>query len=277
MKCQNCGVNYEDSERECPMCGTRAGARGRLSVPRYTDGTHTSHTKDTCTHQTYAQKYTDKSKRASSSAGSKGQAKKAAGAVLTIVIALSALLPAAFEYISNRAYDVSHWAQDLPQGGASAQATPAPEDDGSSDLIWANSVFGGGGVISLPDGGEFTLSIDEDDTYVLTRDDEWHYTERGEAWCWWNDPEDGLYPQSDSFPPEEYDSFTVCLAISGIEQYGVIPEPEAIDAHAEMGEMWLLAHCSKINGHIVLENWYGDGAFLFGEEAYLPYSGVQAG
>ena len=49
-----------------------------------------------------------------------------------------------------------------------------------------------------------------------------------------------------------------------------------VDAHAEMGEMWLLVHFSKESGEIVLENWYGDGAFLFGEETYLPYSSVQA-
>nr|WP_297172073.1 hypothetical protein [uncultured Agathobaculum sp.] len=30
MKCQHCGINFDESERECPVCGARAGSRGRL-------------------------------------------------------------------------------------------------------------------------------------------------------------------------------------------------------------------------------------------------------
>ena len=30
MKCQNCGINYLDEDRECPICGARAGVRGRV-------------------------------------------------------------------------------------------------------------------------------------------------------------------------------------------------------------------------------------------------------
>ena len=30
MKCQHCGINFDESERECPMCGARAGSRGHL-------------------------------------------------------------------------------------------------------------------------------------------------------------------------------------------------------------------------------------------------------
>ena len=32
MKCQHCGINFDDSERACPMCGARAGSRGRLGA-----------------------------------------------------------------------------------------------------------------------------------------------------------------------------------------------------------------------------------------------------
>ena len=31
MKCQHCGINFEDGERFCPICGERAGSKGRLS------------------------------------------------------------------------------------------------------------------------------------------------------------------------------------------------------------------------------------------------------
>ena len=34
MKCQHCGINFDDGDRECPICGARAGSRGRLSVRR---------------------------------------------------------------------------------------------------------------------------------------------------------------------------------------------------------------------------------------------------
>ena len=32
MKCQHCGINFDDSERECPICGARAGSKGRLGA-----------------------------------------------------------------------------------------------------------------------------------------------------------------------------------------------------------------------------------------------------
>ena len=34
MKCQHCGINFDDGEKTCPVCGARAGSRGRLSEPR---------------------------------------------------------------------------------------------------------------------------------------------------------------------------------------------------------------------------------------------------
>ncbi len=32
MKCQHCGINFDDGDRECPICGASGGQPGRLSV-----------------------------------------------------------------------------------------------------------------------------------------------------------------------------------------------------------------------------------------------------
>ena len=31
MKCQHCGIHFDDEERVCPMCGARAGSKGRMT------------------------------------------------------------------------------------------------------------------------------------------------------------------------------------------------------------------------------------------------------
>ena len=33
MKCQHCGIHFDDEERVCPMCGARAGSKGRMTRP----------------------------------------------------------------------------------------------------------------------------------------------------------------------------------------------------------------------------------------------------
>ncbi|MFR4414397.1 MAG: hypothetical protein ACLT4C_03515 [Butyricicoccus sp.] len=32
MKCQHCGIHFDDEERVCPMCGARAGSKGRMTT-----------------------------------------------------------------------------------------------------------------------------------------------------------------------------------------------------------------------------------------------------
>lgn len=34
MKCQHCGIHFDDGERECPLCGARAGRKGRMNESR---------------------------------------------------------------------------------------------------------------------------------------------------------------------------------------------------------------------------------------------------
>ena len=48
-----------------------------------------------------------------------------------------------------------------------------------------------------------------------------------------------------------------------------------ISYHQEMGDMWLLAHISRDGSEIVLDDWFGDAAFLFGEEQFLPVKAVE--
>ncbi len=37
----------------------------------------------------------------------------------------------------------------------------------------------------------------------------------------------------------------------------------------------LLAHISRDGSEIVLDDWFGDAAFLFGEEQFLPVKAVE--
>ena len=274
MKCNNCGVNFDDEDRVCPMCGTPAGAGKKRYMPHYTEYGHTDHTDGSCTHRTCTQKYTSKQPARSASSGA-GQRKNSSKNVLVIVvvIVLGMLLSVIPEVLQEMR-------QAVEQVGWSAQGgTPEPEPESDYYDYEANRVVPAevlGEYQAVDTGlGDFILMLDDEDNYIFAFEgDGWRYDESGWAWCVYNPPEQELY--QDIYTPDQYDSYTLCL---DFEQAGDVggTQPETIAAHIEQGEMWMLVYVSQTDGSIVLDDAYGDAGVFFGGNQFLPLQSIQKG
>lgn len=273
MKCNNCGINYDDEDRECPICGTRAGAGKRASVPRYTSYMHDTHTKEDCTHQTFTRKFTTAKRtppvKATRPAGGAPDGKKAGkwiGVAIAVLILLADILPLGLEYVQGKLDDGRYYtaAADAPE----PDYEPAFEQERVADLLGTRSTG------TTPDGGLLTLLFDTDNDYGLTyANGELLYEETGWAWCVYNDPSEGQYDEM--HPPEQYDSYTLCLDFEDASAQGAMAERFA--AHQTAGEMWLYVYVPLDGGPAVLYDAYGECAAFFGGAEFLSMQALEQG
>ncbi len=280
MKCQHCGVNFDDGDRECPICGARAGSRGRMSVPRYTDGQHKVHNAESCTHQTFTRDvtFTGRSrKRTGYTAEGEQRRKKNRGRLIILAVVIGILLellPLAAEVIEDIARGIRYsdygFAEAMPEPDAPAPEPAAPYSDvGAADILGTHS------MAVLPDGSMLILETEQGgpfSAYQMTiAGDGTEYTETGEIWCSYNDPDEGFYYHED-YGPEQYDSYALCLTADSIQTGG---ETSAeLEARAEYGDLWLIAYVDLDTGEVTLEDW--DGVGLFGTPL-LQLGAVQTG
>ena len=264
MKCQHCGINFDDGDRECPICGARAGSRGRLSVRRGASFRPHGSAAPKTTEPTILNGKVKKDRAA--------QKKK--GRVIALVsaaVVLLQLVPAVFGLIGDFVGDIRFGEPYVEPEPPYSEADDWYEDDGGAyNVISLADLLGLRSIVELPDGSLLELYAEGDEHYSLYI--EGRYSESGDVWIMYNAPDDELYPDIAQYPPEEYDSFTICLTYDSLEW-----EEPAVDIsyHQEMGDMWLLAHISRDGSEIVLDDWFGDAAFLFGEEQFLPVKAVE--
>lgn len=292
MKCQHCGINFDDSERRCPVCGERAGSKGRMSVPHYTDSRHTVHSKKNCTHQTFTRDvtFTGKGKTAYSGQNRTSYAGKAASdgkkkgkgrlaIIIAVVFALLELLPLAIEMISDAVYGLTDrfggyheaWRiepePDYPVD-YDGDDYDTPYNDGDyddyDDSFGFYDLTGGYAMAALPDGGmlEFWLEPGLFGAYQMSIvNGDGQYMESGESWCSYNEPGD---VNAEEYPPEIYDCFVVALACDMADWDN---EPAWWADRQEMGDLWLLAYQNRETNEVVLEDW--DMIGVFGGERFV--------
>lgn len=121
MKCQHCGIHFDDEERVCPMCGARAGSKGRMTrpAPKWHGKPRETYTEYHPTIENSSSAKTAKSK--ARPIKDKPKKKRAKGAVIAIiVIALLQIVPAIFAFVMD---DL------VPEIESSFGNAPAPEYD----------------------------------------------------------------------------------------------------------------------------------------------------
>lgn len=272
MKCQHCGINFDDDERECPICGARAGSKGRMSVPRYTDAQHKKHSKKTCTHQTFTRDVSFTGGKKTSAQGAEAKKKRGKNMLITVVAVFAALqiLPAVITLIADAVSGVT-------AGFGTYEPAPEPDygdyyDDTYDDSFGFYDLAGAHAAAELADGGVLELRLEPGlfGAYEMSiTNTDGIYTEAGESWCSYNSPEEseGLYPEE--FPAEVYDCFVVALtAETAGWAAGGGEMPAWQQVREENGDLWLLAYQDRTTNDVILVDWDETGIFA-GEQMVM--------
>lgn len=280
MKCNNCGINYDDDDRECPICGTRAGAGGRASVPRYTSYIHDTHSADDCTHRSFTREFTTskrpaaKTPRPVKAAPDSKKSGKWIGVAIAAFILLAEILPVGLRFVQEQIDDLRYSIVGA-YAPADSYAVPEPDYAPAYGQEIVADLLGAWSTGTAPDGGLLSLSLDADNDYALTYENgDLLYEETGWAWCVYNEPSEGLYDEA--YPPARYDSYTLCLELEETppSQGGL---PESLAAHRDIGEMWMLIYIPLDGGDAVLHDIYGECTAFFGGAEFLPMQVLEQG
>ena len=291
MKCQHCGVNFEDGAKECPICGARAGSSGRLTEqdkPRRSAQAR---------ERTSAPKSVPKTERKPEPTLLNGKprpknAGKNRGCLIAVFVAIallgngigmigSALSSAGdhFEQLFDTVRDSAFYqsvADVMPSAPEPEPALPEPapeqpengayfiDEDGTPYAMLCNLWGEQGATVDLPDGGTLWLYADADENYELRVDDRFYET--GAGWAIYEDPtEYQMFPRE--FTPDVYACFTICLTYDALEWRGAA---EDIAAHEEEGDLWLGVAVSHDGSERYLVDLFDEAPFLFGGAPYLP-------
>lgn len=216
MKCPHCYCNYDDTERECPMCGTRSSlaacknakhkaisyqgtrvSNGR-TVPTMLNNSRTA--KNTRTKTAASAKKQTKPVYNQSSRETADAMQRRRRKLITIVVVLILLLNFLPALISG----ILHLADDL------LYSAPFMEED-SWDSSYEESVLPPADAVEADsyyycEDLDLYLDIYSDDTYAIVTPD---YSETGALWCLYNDPEeeDGASYYTAEFPSSQYESY----------------------------------------------------------------------
>ena len=129
-------------------------------------------------------------------------------------------------------------------------------------------IIGNQAAAALADGTILYLHTNEAGEYVLQVDGDWQFLEYGytnfDAWDRYAHGEELTY--ADMLPEDEYTDYLIGFQLDSVEQAG---QERDLDAHMESGEMQLVAHVSALTGEVILNDYYGDAKFLFGDEQFI--------
>lgn len=286
MKCQHCGINFDDSERECPMCGARAGSRGRLGEAQQRVRAQRAEPVQQ-SHAAYIKaKARPTGRKAKASAKPiRENKKRGRGKIAAIVIAVAVVInivPLLTDLADNFAESVSTYRFDSEAGGwqEDLRYVPGetyPYDPDNYQPVYAAlyDLTGGYAAGVLSDGSTIAISVEEGEMgdYTLTvQDGTGIYTENGYTWCSYNYPEEAVYDED--YPPYQYDCFTLSLSAEGYSYEGrsSIPERYALD---EYGERWFFLYYAPETGEVVLEDM--DESGLFGADESVSFAALEQG
>ena len=291
MKCQHCGINFDDSERECPICGARAGSKGRLGAePKRASRARGTTPERESRVEYQSAKARPAGRRARTSAKPiQENRKKNKGRVIIVVIiifVLVNLLPSIISAVSE-VWDNFTYSFDSLTGSSDAYTDTydddlvyVPGEDYSYDpdnyrFVRADlqTLTGGRAAAELADGSTLELEVEPGEMGVLTvQDGTGTYTENGYTWCSYNYPEELSYDEN--FPPDQYDCFTLSLSAEAYfySDGSAVPERYALD---EYGERWFLLYYAPESGVVVLEDL--NGSPLFEADEYVALATLENG
>lgn len=209
MKCNHCGIHFDDSEKVCPICGARAGSQGRLSGNgRYTQPVHTQ--KDNAGNDNTSRKYKQMETRDTSATAEKKNRRKIAGIVVAIVIAIDFLAP----FIEMGVENIDEFAN----GFVEAQA-----DENYTNFVNNCQTCVGDWSFTTPNGMEYLLRIGTEghDEYTLSTN---NYKESG--FLWYEELEEDDYILEDVYPRDTYHEYAINLYVNSQEYGTLTPELE---------------------------------------------------
>ena len=306
MKCQHCGINYNDEDRECPICGARAGSRGRVGELEKKAAAWREkqfEAEPTC-QQTRTRKTNTRAKKAKPSVKpiretQKGKGKVAAVVAVAVLLLnlLPSLIPVAEDLFQSIGDSVNTFEIDLGDWGASAPDAEAEDwasyDDGAqyytpgetyeydpdnftSVYVRLHDLIGDNATATLSDGTTLNLWVDADngDGYRLELDDgAGVYSEQGYYWCVYNFPEEEMY--NENYPPEQYDSLALCLTAEETGYDGITYAERYNDRLEDDADLWLLAYVDRETGLLTLQDVESTG--LFGADTFVALTSLQQG
>lgn len=294
MKCQNCGVNYLDEDRECPICGARAGTRGRVGELEKKAAAWREHQLEENPNYRKARPRARKAQPSTKPIRDKKPSKGKATAIVAMLVLIVNLLPvlgsALSEVVDNLGSAVSTftdnfaWDEAAPDPDIWADTedgliyyTPGATYEYNADdytYVYVNlyDLFGDYSTGTLSDGSTVNLWVDEYDNYTLMiQDSAGTYDETGYTWCIYNYPEEGMY--DDSYPPDQYDSLTLFLTADETGYDG--NQPERYDDRREGADLWLIVYVDRDTGLITLRD--ADMVGIFGADAFVTLNNLEQG
>lgn len=288
MKCQHCGINFEDGERFCPICGERAGSKGRLSEtgkplfphktvrPRVEKKTERESVRSaidpeyesvrtTAQHKTHSHEARPIGTKAVPSAmpkksgGAKGSRK--AGAIIAAVVVLVNFIPTIISLIED---STTNFPERLPDFIYDFTDGDSSHDYDNADTYIDLSILVGEQIeLPLSDGATLALYFEpgEAGAYTLgyiAPDGSKQYVEQGYSSC--SEESDSWYDE-ENFPTEDYEFYLTWMT-KNEEAASNTTVPPWYDARGE-SDIWLCIYRSRTDGSIILQDM--DQLGLFGD------------
>lgn len=288
MKCQHCGINFDDGEKTCPVCGARAGSRGRLSEPRkFTFQPKTVRPKakerteyesvqseidpeyesvrTTAQHKTHSHEAQPLGRKARPSAKPIRENRVKGSITAAIVVAaIVFLLNIAPAFISLIEDSTANFPERLPDFIYDFTDGDSNYDyDGADTYIDLSILVGEQIELPLSDGATLALYFEpgEDGAYTLgyiAPDGSKQYVEQGYSSC--SEESDSWYDE-ENFPTEDYEFYLTWMT-KNEEAASNTAVPPWYDARGE-SNIWLCIYRSRTDGSIILQDM--DRLGLFGD------------
>lgn len=288
MKCQHCGINFDDGEKTCPVCGARAGSRGRLSEPRkfpFQPKTVRPKAKErteyesvqseidpeyesvrtTAQHQSHSHEAQPLGRKARPSAKpireNRVKGSRTAAIVVAAIVFLLNIAPAFIGLIED---STANFPERLPDFIYDFTDGDSSHDYDNADTYIDLSILVGEQIeLPLSDGATLALYFEpgEDGAYTLgyiAPDGSKQYVEQGYSSC--SEESDSWYDE-ENFPTEDYEFYLTWMT-KNEEAASNTTVPPWYDARGE-SDIWLCIYRSRTDGSIILQDM--DRLGLFGD------------
>lgn len=216
VKCQNCGIHFDDHDKECPICGYRAGKKGRLSGPSF----QASPQKESASRTRQgrrAEKLPAKPRPAvrtgvtlNGKPARRKNSRKGVGVAVAVLLLLLNIAPPLLEKAGTQLSGLGDVAADL--FGAS-RSQPETSNNAEPLIAISLSPLDGQWRSDRADGGALDLSVDAPKnlySLAISSPEGWLLKQSGTGTLYWSSQENGVY--SEEYPPEQYDCYLLELS-----------------------------------------------------------------
>lgn len=279
MKCQHCGVHFDDDERVCPMCGARAGTKGRMSKaePKWHGKPRETYTDY---HPTIANSSSAKTvKSKSRPIKDKPKTKKGPWRLVVAVLVILTILPNLFAFVIDEVLPdfVDRWGASYTADydiGTDVYDDDYDDSDYTYDYGTLHDALGENGITASEYGNVYTLkAADDEDSYEFSyteADGSW-FSSTGTAFCYREDDEDYYYREE--YPFDEYIMYSVYLYPEHQEAKGTRPDWCDFLMQSKEDSIMLTVFRSRTTDEVVVEDM--DGIGLFGTANVMHFNIAQ--